>query len=610
MHKENKQDLITPTQYWSRRLSLLGRMPDITKIAEHIGNISVENRESWGSMLEETAAKFPDKAAIKSEDGNYTWKAYNEWTNRYALYFLSQGLQKGDTAAVFLENRPELLMVYSAMAKIGVINAMINTKLRLDALRHCLTLSPIKAIIVGEEVLDAFEEVRDELGLDADQQIYFLQDKGRKKPPHGYVGLKDGVDKMALENPATTADVKPADPIAHVFTSGTTGGMPKAAVILHKRLVSSAYYNGKIVLNMQPADTMYVPLPFFHTNALALSWPTVFLNGSAVALRRKFSVSNFWNDVRRYHVTAWCYIGELCRYLMNQPPQPDDRHNPLTKVIGNGLRPDIWHGFKKRFNIKKVFEIYGAAESNLYFVNMLNLDCTQGVCTAPFSIVKYDVEEDEPVKGPDGFMQKITLGETGLLLGEISTDNPFVGYSSQEATNSKIVQNVFAKGDAWFNTGDLIRDIGYGHIQFVDRTGDTFRWKGENVSTTEVEKVANSFDQVSLSTVYGVAMPGGDGRIGMVAIIPECDIEAFDFDGMAAHFEAALPSYAVPRFMRLDIEFACTPTYKIKKVDLKKEGFDPGVVVDAVYVLLPGTSTYAPLTTDIFTEIQDGKFRF
>ncbi len=361
---------------------------------------------------------------------------------------------------------------------------------------------------------------------------------------------------------------------------------------------------------MKPTDTMYVPLPFFHTNALALSWPTVFLNGSALAIRRKFSVRNFWADVRKYNVTAWCYIGELCRYLMNQAPQTDDRSHSLTKIIGNGLRPDIWHGFKKRFNIKKVFEIYGAAESNLYFVNMLNLDCTQGFCNAPHAIVKYDVEEDEPLRAGDGFMQRVDLGETGLLLGEISEDNPFVGYSSRKATDSKIIRDVFAEGDAWFNTGDLIRDIGYGHIQFVDRTGDTFRWKGENVSTTEVEKVANSFDQVSLSAVYGVAMPGGDGRIGMVAIIPECDIENFDFDGVAAHFEAALPSYAVPRFMRLNTELACTPTHKIKKVDLKKEGFDPAVVVDAVYVLLPGTLTYAPLTTDIFTEIQDGQFRF
>jgi len=608
--KENNQDLITRVQYWRRRLSLLPRLPAIAKTAKHIVNLGVENRESWGSMLEETAARFPDNAAIKSADGQYTWKAYNEWTNRYAHYFLSRGLKKGDTVAVFLENRPELLMVYSAMAKIGVINAMINTNLRLDALRHCLTLSPIKAIVVGEEVLEAFEEVRDDLGLGVDQQTYFLKDNGREKAPPGYIELKDGIDKMALANPAATAEVKLADPIAHVFTSGTTGGMPKAAVIIHKRLVSGAYYNGKIVLNMQPGDTMYVPLPFFHTNALALSWPTVFLNGSAVAIRRKFSVSNFWDDVRRYNVTAWCYIGELCRYLMNQTPQLDDRRNPLTKVIGNGLRPDIWLGFKKRFGISKVYEIYGAAESNLYFVNMLNLDCTQGTCMVPYSIVKYDVEEDEPIRGTDGYMQKVGLGETGLLLGEISADNPFVGYSSKEATDSKIMRNVFVKGDAWFNTGDLIRDIGYGHIQFKDRTGDTFRWKGENVSTTEVEKVANSLDQVSLSAVYGVAMPGGDGRIGMVAIIPECDIEKFDFHGAAAHFEVALPSYAVPRFMRLNTELACTPTHKIKKVDLKKEGFDPAVISDSVYVLLPGTSTYTLLTADIFTEIQDGKFRF
>ena len=462
-------------------------------------------------------------------------------------------------------------MVYSAMAKIGVANAMINTNLRRDSLVHCLAMNPAKVMIVGEEVLDTFEEIKGNLRLGAGQQRYFVQDKGQAAAPDGYVDLKGAVEQMEPVNPVTTADIKPADPIAYVFTSGTTGGMPKAAVITHKRLVSGAYYNGKIVLDMKPTDTMYVPLPFFHTNALALSWPAVFLNGSALAIRRKFSVSRFWDDVRRYNVTAWCYIGELCRYLMNQSDRPDDHSNSLTKIIGNGLRPDIWRKFKNRFGIKKVFEIYGAAESNLYFVNMLNLDCTQGFCNVPYSIVKYDVEADEPFKGSDGFMQRVGLGETGLLLGEISEDNPFVGYSSRKATDSKIIRDVFTGGDAWFNTGDLIQDIGYGHIQFVDRTGDTFRWKGENVSTTEVEKVANSFNQVSLSAVYGVAMPGGDGRAGMVAIIPECDVEAFDFDGLAAHFQRALPAYAVPKFMRLNTELACTQTHKIKKVDLKKE---------------------------------------
>ena len=537
-------------------------------------------------------------------------KEYNHWTNRYANYFISQGMKKGDTAVVFLENRPELLMVYSAMGKIGAANSMINTNLRQESLLHCLKLNPANVFIIGEEVLDAFEEVKDDLDPGEDQKIYYLQDKGQKAAPDGYIDLNSAVADIPPTNPQTTGAVGPSDPLSYVFTSGTTGGMPKAAIVTHGRLVRGAYYNGQIVMNMKPNDTMYVPLPFFHTNALALSWPTIFLNGAALAIRRKFSVSNFWADVRKFDVTAWCYIGELCRYLMNQPPGPDDADNPLTKIIGNGLRPDIWKGFKQRFGISKVFEIYGAAESNLYFVNMLNMDCTQGFCNAPHAIVKYDVDEDLPIRGSDEFMQKIEIGETGLLLGEISEENPFIGYTSKEATESKIIRDVFTQGDAWFNTGDLIRDIGFGHVQFVDRTGDTFRWKGENVSTTEVEKVANTFSQVSLSSVYGVIMPGGDGRAGMVAIIPECDIEKFDLKGLAGHFQHALPSYAVPRFLRLNAEFEFTPTHKIKKVDLKKEGYNPGIVADPVYVLLPGESEYTWLTADVYSEIQQGKYRF
>ena len=605
-----RDDLISRWQYLRGRLGILWRYPTRKKTIKHIENISVEKRESWGSMLEETAAKFPANAAIKSEDGNYTWQEFNEWTNRFANYFLSRGLKKGDTAAVFLENRPELLMVYSATGKIGAVNSMINTNLRQESLLHCLTLNRANTFIVGEEVLDAFEEVKGNLNLSEDQKIYFLHDKGQKKLPEGYIDLKGAVADMLSTNPPTTGDVKPADPLSYVFTSGTTGGMPKAAIVTHGRLVRGAYYNGKVVMNMKPNDTMYVPLPFFHTNALALSWPCIFLNGAALAIRRKFSVSNFWEDVRKYNVTAWCYIGELCRYLMNQTPKPDDRDNPLTKIIGNGLRPDIWKGFKQRFGISKVFEIYGAAESNLYFVNMLNLDCTQGFCNAPYAIVKYDVDEDEPIRGRDGFMQKVEVGETGLLLGEISEENPFIGYTSKEATDSKIIRDVFASGDAWFHTGDLIRDVGFGHIQFVDRTGDTFRWKGENVSTTEVEKVANTFSQVSLSSVYGVVMPGGDGRAGMIAIIPECETEKFDFKGIAGHFQRALPAYAVPKFIRLNAELECTPTHKIKKVDLKNEGFDPAAVADPLYVLLPGESEYTPLTAKMHAEIINGKYRF
>jgi acyl-CoA synthetase (AMP-forming)/AMP-acid ligase II len=228
----------------------------------------------------------------------------------------------------------------------------------------------------------------------------------------------------------------------------------------------------------------------------------------------------------------------------------------------------------------------------------------------PYAIVKYDVDEDTAIRDNNGFMQRVAVGQTGLLLGEISEANPFVGYTSKEATESKIIHDVFTIGDSWFNTGDLIRNIGYGHVQFVDRTGDTFRWKGENVSTTEVEAVANTLSQVSLSTVYGVKMPGGDGRVGMIAIIPECSLEAFDRKELGDHLQGALPSYAVPKFLRLNKNLECTPTHKIKKVELKKEGFDPGRVKDALYVLLPGETQYQPSTEDIHQNILDGKYRF
>lgn len=180
----------------------------------------------------------------------------------------------------------------------------------------------------------------------------------------------------------------------------------------------------------------------------------------------------------------------------------------------------------------------------------------------------------------------------------------------KEATESKIIRDVFEKGDAWFNTGDLVRNIGFGHVQFIDRTGDSFRWKGENVSTTEVEQVANDFPQVSLSSAYGVSMSGGDGRMGMIAIIPDDHVVKLDFKGLAEHFQSAPPSYAVSKFMRVQSDFEYTSTHKIKKVTLKKEGFNPGNVPDPLYVLLPQDTEYRTLSGELYTEILEGKYKF
>ncbi len=601
---------ITFKDYLLGRLKLLPRYRSIKRTIKHLTEIERENRESWGSLLEENAAQYPDNIAIKSEEATLTYREYNEAVNRCANFLISEGLKKGDTVAVFLETRPELVTVYSANAKVGAVNCMINTNLRGDSLLHCLTLNPAAAFIVGEEVLEAFEEIEHRLEPDDRRKLYFVRDRGLRSAPDGFIDLNEMVKSASAENPPTTADVKPNDSLAYVFTSGTTGGMPKAAVRKHKSMVSSSYFVGKAVMNVRPGDTIYVPLPFFHTNALALSWPCMFAGGAALAIRRRFSVTRFWDDVRKYDATIFCYVGECCRYLMNQPAGPGDRDNPLTTIIGNGLRPDIWKAFKERFGISRVYEIYGAAESNLFFINLLNLDCTVGTCFTPYAIVKYDVDEERPLRDENGFMRRVEVGEAGLTLGEITDLSPFAGYTDKAATEAKIFRDVFAKGDAWFNTGDLLRDIGYGHAQFVDRLGDTFRWKGENVSTTEVEKVANAFPHISMSMVYGVVMPGADGRGGMAAIIPDVPAEEFDFRALAEHFQRALPHYAVPKFIRFQKEFEYTPTHKMKKVEAKRQGYDPREVSDPLFALLPGESEYKPLTQELFDEIQGGKYQF
>jgi citronellyl-CoA synthetase len=327
-------------------------------------------------------------------------------------------------------------------------------------------------------------------------------------------------------------------------------------------------------------------------------------------MRRRFSASQFWEDTRKFKANSFIYVGEVCRYLMNQPPRPDDRDNPIKAMVGNGLRPDIWKDFKKRFAVSKVFELYGAAEAPLIFSNLLNLDCTVGMCLTPFSIVEYDTDADEPVRGEDGFMKKVAPGDSGLLLAEISESMPFSGYTEKEETEKKIFRDVFEKGDTWFNSGDLVFNQGFRHVQFVDRLGDTFRWKGENVSTSEVEKVVNTLNQVAESTAYGIQIPGTDGRAGMVAIIPGTAVETFDLKALAETVRKALPSYAVPKFVRFKEVFETTGTHKIKKKVLRDEGFDPKVVRDPLYVLLPEADTYQPLSEELYQDIVEGKHRF
>ncbi|MFW9781948.1 MAG: AMP-binding protein, partial [Candidatus Heimdallarchaeota archaeon] len=487
--QEEYKTIIQPS--WEKKTPL------IMEGAGRMATLTPESKYSVGLRVEENAAEYPDNLALLYEDEKYTHKQFNETINRYANYFLKHGLKKGDVAVVFVENRSDYMFIIIAMGKLGVISSLINTNLRQNPLIHSMTHTPGKIYIIGEELFQAFEDIKNKLELTDDQKanLFFVDDKGDLKTPKGYINLKDQIKDSDIRNPPTTPENQMKDPFVYIFTSGTTG-LPKAAILKNRSIINAmGWWN--MVVGMEPDDIIYITTPLFHSHGIKVAFAAALNKGSAMAIARKFSVSKFWDEVRKFNANCFNYVGEICRYLYNQAPKPDDADNPIVKIVGNGLRPDIWIDFKKRFDIKEIREFYGATEDFVpNFANIHNLDKTCGVCLTPYAIVRYDLEADQPFRNERGRMKKVKKGEIGLLLGQITDPDNFYMYKDKEATEKKVFRNVFKDGDMYINTGDLLRDIGFGHVQFVDRLGDTFRWKGENVSTEEVESVINSFKDV------------------------------------------------------------------------------------------------------------------
>ena len=571
-----------------------------------------DTKNSVGLRIENNAKNYPDDIALYFEDKKYSHKEYNEWCNRYANYFLNLGLKKGNVVIVFMEDRPELLFTIGGLAKIGVISSLINTKQRESPLVHCILHAPGNAFLIGEELIQPFEDIKSRLELDDIQKsrIFFVPDNSEINCPAGYINLEEALKNADIINPATTPEIMCGDTFSYIFTSGTTG-LPKAAIMKHGIMIMGSYMFGPVLLELEPGTKaiLYDPTPLFHSNGLGYGLGFLLAEGSGIALKRKFSASQFWDDTRKYNAICFNYVGEICRYLYNQPPKPDDADNPVKHMIGSGLRYDIWKPFKKRFGIKTVMELYGASEqAHPVFMNLHNLDETCGFSQSPYAIVKYDFEADEPIRNEKGFMVKIKKGETGLVLGEIENPKEFYLYKDKKATEKKILHDVFKKGDMWLNCGDLLKDIGYKHIQFVDRLGDTFRWKSENVSTDEVENVISSFEKVQQNAVYGVLIPGTEGRAGMVSLVKKG--ENFDFEAFLSYLKQYLPSHAIPIFVRVQKELDLTATLKIIKGPLKNESFNIDEVSDPIYVLLPKSSGYVPLTKEIYEGISEGKYAF
>lgn len=613
MSQTYQNDLIGIKDVAARLPHLVTKLPNILVGLKQAYLRTPKTPAGLALAFERAAQKNPQGIALLCEDQKYTYQQLNDWANQIAHYYIAKGAKKGDVIAVIVENRSELIATVIGLAKIGVVSALVNTSQTGKVLTHSINLVKPIGVIVGEECREAVDGVREQLTV-AKDKLYWLADQNTRQnagqAPDGYHNLAQEILSESKDNLAETHKVTGTDGLFYIYTSGTTG-LPKAVVFTNSRWML-AYGTYGHVLNLNKDDVMYVTLPLYHATGMVVCWCGVIAGSSTLAIRRKFSTSSFWKDVQKFNASAIGYVGELCRYLLDAPESHQDRNHRVTKMIGNGMRPNIWDKFKNRFGIEEVLELYASSEGNVGFSNILNFDNTVGFSPIPYAIIQYDKEKEAPIRDAKGHCIKVKKGETGLLIGKITNRSPFDGYTDPEKNKSSIMHDVFTKGDSYFITGDLVRDIGCRHAQFVDRLGDTFRWKGENVSTTEVENICSDYEKITEAVVYGVEIPNTNGRAGMAAITlaEGAELNEQDLSNMAQFFKKSLPSYAVPVFLRVQKTLETTGTFKYQKSKLKEEAYFPDKTSDRILVLLPNEDAYCDLNEEILKNIEQYKYRF
>jgi fatty-acyl-CoA synthase len=573
------------------------------------------SRFTAADLIESRAKSRGSAVFVRFEGRSVSYRVYNAAANRLAHWAISQNLGPGDVVALIMENRPEYLESWAGLAKAGATTALVGTQLRGRALAHALDAAGARHVILGAECLEAWQSLGDQLPQDV--SLFVVPDAGAAAPaalPDGARWLHEETADQPISNPprSVRAELRGGDPLFYIYTSGTTG-LPKAARFSHSRWMGGGIY--ALLGGFSRGDTFYCPLPLYHTVGGVMTVNAVLCAGGTLALARRFSASHFWSDVVALGATAFQYVGELPRYLLDQPVREEEHAHAVRLCVGNGLRPEVWERFRDRFRIPHIVEFYGATESN---ISMVNLDDRVGSVGKPApamkaALVRYDVERDELVRTPDGGIVTCEVGEAGELLGGITGGRTaagrFEGYTSKEASEKKILRDAFKKGDAWFRTGDLMRRDAEGYYYFVDRIGDTFRWKGENVSTQEVADAIGELPGVELSAVYGVELPGAEGRIGMAALRMREGVE-LDDAALFARVEEALPGYARPAFVRLLEAPDLTGTFKIRKVGLQREGFDPKTISDPLLYRDDAQRRYLPLLPEVADRIRAGTLRF
>ncbi len=562
------------------------------------------------TVIEEWAERSCEAPALLSDRECMSYRALAERSNQYTRWALQQGLAKGDAVCLMMANRPEYMAIWLGITRAGCAVALVNTNLTGPVLAHSVNIVAPKHVIVAVELIDGLNSALPDI---AGKAKIWVHGKGRGEFPR----MEEEIERCSGEKlrGGERRTVTIEDRALYIYTSGTTG-LPKAANVSHARLMQwSHWFAG--MLETGVSDRLYSCLPMYHSVGGVLATGAILASGGSVVVREGFSASRFWSDVVRWDCTLFQYIGELCRYLLHTPAKPVETQHRIRACCGNGLRPDIWGAFKTRFRIPRIFEFYAATEG---IVSLFNIEGKPGAIGRippylahrfPATLVRFDLEKEEPVRNDRGFCIRCAPNETGETIGRIfvnssNAGNRFEGYTNDDASAKKILRDVFQPGDAWFRTGDLMRQDEHGYFYFVDRIGDTFRWKGENVATAEVEAVSCAFPGIAKANIYGASIPGADGRACMAALVIN---EALDLAAFRMHLLKHLPDYARPLFLRICKEMESTSTFKFTKNVLVREGYNPASTSDAIYFDYPERGAFVRLDTELYERIQSGEIR-
>jgi fatty-acyl-CoA synthase len=568
-----------------------GVMADLPSIARGVltGLLArPSSHKSIGTVFQERAARYGDRVFLRFGDTQLTYRDANAAANRYAAVLAARGVGQGDVVAIMLRNSPNAVLAMLATVKCGAVAGMLNYHQRGEVLAHSLGLLDAKVLIAETDLVSAVTEC----GASGATETLTVED------------LERFAVSAPATNPASASAVQAKDTAFYIFTSGTTG-FPKASVMTHRRWLAALAAFGGLGLRLKASDTLYSCLPLYHNNALTVALSSAINSGATLALGKSFSASRFWDEVIASRATAFIYIGEICRYLLNQPPKPTDRKHKVRLIAGNGLRPEIWDEFTTRFGIERVCEFYASSEGNTAYINIFNVPRTTGISPLPLAYVEYDPDTGAPLRDDSGRVRRVPAGQPGLLISPVNRLQPFDGYTDKASSEKKLVRNAFREGDCWFNSGDVMSPQGMGHAAFVDRLGDTFRWKGENVATTQVEAALSSDNSVEEGTVFGVEIPRTGGRAGMAAVKLR---EGAEFDGksLAAAVYDQLPVYALPLFVRVVESLEHTTTFKSRKVQLRDQAYGSDVK-DPLYVLAGRDEGYVPFYDEYPDEVAQGK---